>query len=94
MYPDKIKEKIMAKSVRISDAAVEEINDLIELTGESKKHLIDRAIFFYARAQIHKKANEQYAELQKDPVAWKEILEERAEWDSICSTKSDNHDKS
>lgn len=71
----------MAKMMRISDAADTYLENLKKVTGKSKIKLLERALADLERNVFLKKTSEQYAELKKDKKAWKEMLEETAEWD-------------
>ncbi len=71
----------MSKITRISDKAAHKLESLSKLTGLSKQKILDQAITRYVYEQILKKANEQYAALNKDPQAWKELQEELEVWD-------------
>ncbi|MFH1831986.1 MAG: toxin-antitoxin system protein [bacterium] len=71
----------MSKLMRINDSTISTLENLSKLTGQSKQKLLDRAVALYAHEQILKKANEQYAALEKDPKAWKEMQDECQEWD-------------
>lgn len=75
----------MSKLMRISDASVERLNDLSNLTGEPKQKIIDHAILLYQHEQLLKKANQQYVALKKDPIAWQEIQQENDDWDAVLS---------
>lgn len=69
--------------MRISDFAAEQLDELAKLTGESKQKLMDKALASLARYSFIQKGNEQYAALKKDKKAWKELLNEREEWDVV-----------
>lgn len=71
----------MSKLIRISDPSAQKLESLSELTGQSKQKLLDQAITLFAHEQILKKANEQYTLIKNDPQAWKELEDERKEWD-------------
>ncbi len=71
----------MSKLMRISDSTVEKLESLSKLTGQSKQKLMDQAVILYTYEQTLRMANQQYAALKKDPKAWKEMQEEREEWD-------------
>ena len=47
----------------------------------SMEQVLDQDLEQYRRRQILEATNAAYAVLQKNPAAWAELLEERAEWD-------------
>lgn len=67
--------------MRINDSTVEKLESLSQLTGESKQKLMDQAVLLYTYEQTLRTANKQYAALKKDAQAWKEMEEEREDWD-------------
>lgn len=68
-------------SVSIPEKTQRALEDLVEQTGESPQEIVAAAIEAYRRSRFIAGANAAYAALKADPVAWKEILEEREEWD-------------
>jgi len=71
----------MSKMMRISDNTDKNLDELKNILGTSKQTILEKAVDLYIREQFLKKTNEEYAQLQKDPKAWAEELEERALWD-------------
>jgi len=67
--------------MRISDLAVDKLESLSALTGQSKQKILDQALTRYVYEQTLKRANEQYAALKEDSKTWKEIQEELGDWD-------------
>ncbi len=57
------------------------LNLIEEDMGKPKQAILEKALDSRAQENLLKKINESYEELEKDPVAWKEELEERAIWD-------------
>ncbi len=50
--------------------------------GKRKQVILKKALDRLARENLLKKGNKAYETLQKDPVGWREELEERAIWDA------------
>ena len=75
----------MSKLMRISEIAAEKLESLSNLTGQSKQKILDKAVELYVYEQLLKKANDQYAAIKADPLAWKEMHEETSEWDCTLS---------
>lgn len=75
----------MSKIMRISDSTAQNLDELAKATGDSKQALLERAVQAYVRKQFIKKANEDYAELKKDPKAWAELQKEQEEWNITLS---------
>ncbi len=75
----------MSKMMRISEKTAKNLSQLAKMTGRSKQLIIQKAIETYAREQILKKANAEYARFKKDKKAWKEEQQELAEWDITLS---------
>ncbi len=71
----------MSKMTRITDRTDTNLEELKEMLGKSKQAILEKAVDLYVREQFLKKTNEEYEQLQKDPEAWKQELEERALWD-------------
>ena len=72
----------MSRMMRITDLTGQYLDQLSQETDLSKQDLIEKAIKLLVRQQFLDKTNKQYAALRKDAQAWKEIEQERKEWDS------------
>ena len=70
-----------SSTVRISSAKREQLRQMAAWTGESMQALLERAIERYRRELFLDKANEAFAVLRRDPVAWAEEAAEREEWE-------------
>ena len=68
-------------TVRISLSTRDQLRDLSTHIGKSMQAVIEEAIDLYRRHCFLEEVNAAYAALRKDPKAWSEIAEERAEWD-------------
>jgi hypothetical protein len=69
-------------TIRVAVATRDALQDLARATGVSMQQVLDQALEQYRRRQILEATNAAYADLQKNPTAWAELHEERAEWDS------------
>lgn len=72
-------------TVRISETARETLRDLAERTGESMQEILERAVEEYRRQRFLEDLNAGFAALRNDPDAWKEVLDEREEWEHTLS---------
>jgi predicted DNA-binding protein len=68
-------------NVRISPRAKATLRELSKREGKSMQAVLDEAIDHYRRETFLDRANAAYAQLRKDPKAWRQELAERAEWD-------------
>ncbi len=80
----------MSKMMRISELTAKNLDELVEMTGDTKQHLIEEAIELYKREQFLKKTNDEYIQLKRDPKAWQELSEEAQEWDVLLNEGLDN----
>ncbi|KKQ12085.1 MAG: hypothetical protein WCS92_01975 [Candidatus Babeliales bacterium] len=69
------------KMIRITEETSHRLDELVEETHESKQALLDKAVQMLTRKYFLVKANNELAELKKDPKAWKEYMEEHEAWD-------------
>ena len=69
-------------TVRISSQAHRSLKELSELTGQPMPAVLDKAIEEYRRRQFLEGLSADFAALRKDPKAWQQELDERAEWDA------------
>jgi predicted transcriptional regulator len=67
--------------VELSVDAYARLRELAKNEGRSAAELLDQAINELWRARLLARANEAYAALRNDPVAWQEELDERRFWD-------------
>ncbi|MEK7396416.1 MAG: toxin-antitoxin system protein [Candidatus Poribacteria bacterium] len=72
-------------TVRISLKTREKLRELTANTGESMQSILDKAIEELERKLFWEHTNSAYAELKKDPIAWKEEQEERLAWDATLA---------
>jgi hypothetical protein len=73
---------VSAPTVRISEASHRTLKELAEQTGQSMMEVLDKALDAYRRKLFFEQLNAGYAELQADPKAWGEHLDERKQWDA------------
>lgn len=79
----------MSKIVRISDSAYNDLTELENKLGFSKQRIIEEALEAIKREMFFKKLNEECEELQQDPQAWQDYLDERNEWESASNNLKD-----
>ena len=74
-----------SQTVRISKADHNTLIELSRATGKSMASTLSEAIRAQKRKFVIEATNAAYAELRKDPKAWKEEIEERVLWESTLS---------
>ena len=72
-------------TVRISARSLSLLRELSDQEQLSQQAIIDKAIEAYRRKRLLEKANEAFAALRADPIAWKEELEERKLWEGTLA---------
>ena len=77
-------------NVRISPRAHQLLQRLAREADESMQSILDKAIEQYRRVEFLRAANQDYANLRRNPKAWKETLREQEIWDQ---TSADGLDK-
>lgn len=73
--------KIMKKTIKLSAAAQEHLEFLIEITNQPEQILIEQALNNFAREMFLQKTNAEYEQLKRDPHAWTDFVQECEEWD-------------
>lgn len=71
--------------VRIGRHAHAILKEIAGRTGESAPDILDKALEEYRRKCFLDDANLAFADLRKDPKAWRRELEERSAWDAASS---------
>ena len=72
-------------TVRISTKAHKSLKELSDLTGEPMPAVLDKAIEAYRRRQFLQGLADDFARLRQNPKAWRQELEERAQWDATLA---------
>ena len=72
-------------TMRVSENVRLSLGTLAAEMGVSMKSVLEDAVEAYRRQCFLQEANEAYAALRGDPVAWKAEAEEREEWDNTLS---------
>ncbi len=75
-------ETVMMRIGRESHRALRELS---EQTGEPMRAVLARGIEEYGRKRFLEGANEDFAALRADPVAWREEQQERRAWDATLA---------
>jgi predicted transcriptional regulator len=71
----------MPATMRISPSSWKSLKDIADGANESMQAILDKAIETYRRQWFLEQVNKGFAALKENPDAWREELEERAEWD-------------
>jgi len=64
-------------TLRVDLATRSELQELVEMTGESMRELLAQAVRDYRRRRFLEQVNRDFERLRADPEAWAEELEER-----------------
>lgn len=72
-------------SVRIPARAHQALKYIAARTGQSLQEVLDQAIEEHRRRILLEEANAAFAALKKDPTAWRQELDERAQWDGTLA---------
>jgi len=76
---------VPSQTVRISKNDHVVLAELSRISGKTMASTLSDAIRSHRRTLLLEATNAAYAELRKDPKAWKEELEERALWDTTLA---------
>lgn len=68
-------------TVRVDDGVRSVLHALAAQAGEPMSVILARAVECYRRQMIIQQANAAFAALRADPDAWRDELDERAQWD-------------
>jgi hypothetical protein len=72
-------------TVRITEETREALRQMAREANAPMQEVLARAVEAYRRQCFLERANDAYAELRADPVAWQEELAERALWDATLA---------
>ena len=72
-------------TVRINAITHKMLKALSELSGEPMSAVLDKAVEAHRRRQFLDGVAADFARLRKDPKAWRQELNERAEWDATLA---------
>lgn len=72
-------------TVRISERTRETLRQMARAEDESMQAVLEKAVEAYRRRRFIEDLNASYAELRKDPIAWKAEQGERALWDGTLA---------
>ena len=72
-------------TIRVSRRTRNTLEALAEKSGCSVQAVLEEAVEFYWGKRLLEATNEAYAVLRADPAAWKELQEERVEWDGTIN---------
>ncbi len=78
-------------TVRIRKDTRDLLRELSAQSGAPMQEVLAKALEAYRRQRILVETNRAYAALRKDPKAWKELQEERREWDSTLLDGLENN---
>lgn len=68
-------------TIRVTRRTRDILQRLAEEYGSSMQAVLDEAVELLQGQRLLEATNQAYAALRANPVAWKELQEERAEWD-------------
>jgi len=71
----------MSATIRISQTSWKSLKEVADSASESMQAILDKAIETYRRQWFLEQANKAFAALKAKPDAWREEIEERAQWD-------------
>ncbi len=74
-----------SSTLRIGDAKLQVLRELANQPGESMQAVLEKAIGQYRCQLILEQTNAAYAKLREDSEAWREALDERAEWEAAVA---------
>ena len=77
-------------NIRISAQSKAILRELAEHEGKPMQTVLDAAIEHYRRDRFFRELDEGYAQLQANPRAWQEELDERRLWDSTLADGLDS----
>lgn len=69
------------RTVRVTNATHRALQDLAAQAGEPMTVVLARAVERYRREQLLRDANDAWAAIKADPVAWRELKDEDKVWD-------------
>jgi predicted transcriptional regulator len=71
----------MSATIRISQTSWKSLKEVADSASESMQAILDKAIETYRRQWFLEQANKAFSALKANPDAWREEIEERAQWD-------------
>ena len=77
-------------TIRVSANTRKKIYELAHASSASMQQVIDQALELFQRHQLLTATNEAYAALREDTDAWRELQNERDQWDSTLSDGLEN----
>ena len=78
-------EEGLTTTIRVSRRTRDMLQTLAEQSGCSVQEVLEEAVELYWGRRLLETTNAAYAALRDDPVAWRELQKERAEWDVILN---------
>jgi hypothetical protein len=69
--------------IKVNSSTHEKLRDLAELQQRSMGEIITELVDRYEEDLFWAEAKQQLDRLKSDPVAWKDYLDEMAEWDAM-----------
>ncbi|MBK7219004.1 MAG: toxin-antitoxin system protein [Candidatus Promineofilum sp.] len=78
-------EASLTTTIRVSRRTRDRLQRLAEQYGSSMQAVLEEAVELYQGQRLLEATNAAYAALRANPVAWQELQEERAEWDTTLN---------
>ena len=75
----------LTTTIRVSRRTRDRLQHLAEQYGSSMQAVLEEAVELYQGQRLLEATNAAYAALRADPAAWRELQEERAEWDATLN---------
>ena len=75
----------LTMTIRGSRRTRDRLQHLAEQYGSSMQAVLEEAVELYQGQRLLEATNAAYAALRADPAAWRELQEERAEWDATLN---------
>lgn len=77
-------------TVRIPESTRQTLHALADESGETQQRIVEKAVEAYRRQRILERTSAAYTALRNDPERWRELQDERAEWDNTLSDDLDD----
>ena len=75
----------LTTTIRVSRRTRDRLQHLAEQYGSSMQAVLEEAVELYQGQRLLEATNAAYAALRADPAAWRELQDERAEWDATLN---------
>jgi predicted CopG family antitoxin len=80
-------------TIRVNKDIYNMVKSLARQQNENIQDIIEHAVTEYKKKKFFEDLNSAYAKLKSDPMAWKEELDERYEWDHVLNDGLENNNE-